>query len=198
MLERVRRLLIGLFVVFCWPANSFGDETFWNLPQDLSAKNTNITFEVDTTWHKVHGVAEAVNGKVWLEDLGNYSSVRGEVVIPVEKLDTDNGPRDKKMRNVMAASTYPQIKFSLSSVDGLCPLEVLENQKQCDLTLKGKLSIRDVEQEMLILGSLSKVNGKYRVSGKFGIDWSAFGVEDPSIIIARVKRDVEITFQLDL
>lgn len=170
---------------------------FWNLPQELDDQNTQVTFEVDSTWHTVHGVTKGVAGKIWLSNPKDHTSLNADIRLPVAMFNTDNSSRDERLAEVMAAEKHPQVLLRIASAPGLCtPPE--SDAVECKGELLGTLEIRGVAKELRFPYQIKKDGDHYNVSGELSFKWGGFGVEDPSILIARVKPDVIIRYQVRL
>ncbi len=169
--------------------------TPWNLPKPLTTQNTEVTFEVDSTWHLVHGIAKQVEGKLWLEDPKDFRSVRGEVKLPVAEFDTDNSSRDSKLRKVMHADTSPLVTFQITgSVPMLCDPTKLPESAACSFEVPGELAINNVKKDVMVTASLTHLQEAYRISGVTTIKWADFMIDDPSILIAKLHDEVKISF----
>ncbi len=175
-------------------------ENYWNLPQVLNAENTEIKFSLDTTWHTLEGQVRVVGGEVRLTDPRDYKAVGAVIHIPVTAMDTGNKSRDKEMRQVMSAETFPEISFVLSNLGSeICNPSAMATEEPCSFHATGELKIRDITKNLPVSASVIKTRGQdYVVSGTTKLDWSEFGVEDPSILVARVHKDVTINFKMQL
>ena len=163
-----------------------------NFPLDLNDNNTAIRFEVDSTWHLVKGKTSGVQGNIRLDDPSVLSSVRGEIRVPVASFDTDSSRRDKRMREVMAADNYTHVIFSIASAELSCTPESLQSSKPCNITLHGDLSIRGQSRPWNIPTTLTSSEGAYFLHGEAKLRWADFGVEDPSIIVAKLNAEVKV------
>jgi len=170
----------------------------WNLPQDITDNNTKVTFEVDSTWHLVEGKTSKLSGKVWLDKPADPKSVRALIHFPVRAFDTDGEGRDERMREVMAAESYPEVAFEALGVDGLCSPSELQTVTSCAALLYGKLTIRGVSKEVLIPINVSRLGTAFKIAGKQELKWGEYGVEDPSIFIAKLKPVVTVSFEVEL
>jgi polyisoprenoid-binding protein YceI len=168
----------------------------WNLPQELNDQNTQVTFAVDSTWHMVHGVTSGLAGKVWLADPKNQASLKAEIRIPVARFNTDNASRDERLREVMAAKEYQEVVLRLNSGPD-CSITQGE-LSECRGELLGSLEIRGVSKDLRLPYLIKKDGEHYLVSGELSLMWGSFGVEDPSILIARVDPEVTIKYQVRL
>lgn len=174
-------------------------ETYWNLPVQISDSNTIVGFEVDTTWHTVHGKTANISGNIMLSDPKDYKSIQATVVLPVSSFNTNSESRDKTLRESMSAQNYPKVTVKVTSVENICAPKDLDTIPSCAGMLVGSLTIRDTEREVRIPAQVSKQqDGHYLVSGSLTFSWAAFGVEDPSIFIAKVNENVTVKFEVTL
>ena len=175
----------------------FTEEKIWNLPINISKENTEISFIIESTWHDVIGKLNNLTGKVYLKELNNFRSVAGEVAFNVVDMDTENSSRDEKMRKVMDVSQFPSVIFKLDDVKDLNEPSAISNDSQ-NITINGSMTIKGVTKKLSILSSIKKINSNFLIESSFIINWKEFGVEDPSILIAKVYPDVKINVKLKL
>ena len=169
-----------------------------NEPYQFNASSGSVHFTVDSTWHQIHGTAKEFAGRIWLERSNDPSSARVEVKLPVQQFDTDSSRRDSRMREVMAAEKFPEVVVKSAEFGGGCKFAELSVGKSCDSTLAGELTIRGVTRpQTLHVHALGAPTG-ISFSGKTQLQWSDFGVEDPSIIVAKLDKTVEIEVTLNL
>lgn len=189
-----------LFVLFTLTSTiTYADPgTPWNLPAKLSDQNSKITFEVDSTWHTVHGTTQGITGFVWLDDPSDYRSVKARVTLPVRLFDTDNSMRDERMLEVMAEEQYKEVSFELSELKDICNPVTLKEKEGCKAQAIGTISIRGVKEELQVPVVVNHKDKQYKITGDFSVDWSTFGVEDPSILIAKLDKVVKIELQIIL
>ncbi len=167
-------------------------------PQKITSQNASLKFEVDSTWHRIEGVAKAAEGKVWLEDASDLHSIHADILFPVKSLDTDNSMRDDRLREVMNAEKYPNVRFEVVGVTKACDLEALRAEVACGSKLKGKLTIRDVSKDLIVPVTVRRQEEHFSVSGETSIRWDEYGVEDPSILVAKLDKKVAISFEVQL
>lgn len=171
----------------------------WKLPQSISASNTEVRFEVDSTWHLVKGIAKEVKGKVWLARSNNPLSVRAEVILPVNAFDTDSKARDSKMRKVMHATEFPDVVFKLDrDIPELCAPRQVKPDLPCQTALKGSLAISGVTTAIDLPITITNKRTEYQISGALPIHWEEFNVEDPSILIAKLAPVVNVSFKINI
>lgn len=171
----------------------------YNLPLQSTTDVAKVTFTVDSTWHTVHGKVGTLNGEVWLVDPLNQGSLRAEIDADVHSITTGMSMRDEKLWEVMAATTHPKIHFSLKEAQGRCPLGEISTTKQCPVTFLATLTIRGVTKELTFSGEIQRhASNIVTVTGKTDLLWSDFGVEDPSILIAKLDKKVTVSFKINV
>jgi len=190
---KLRAFVFGLFFLL---QNSAAAET-WNLPQHLNSSTTQITFEVDSTWHLIRGVVKQIEGNLWIEDPKDFHTVRGKIVLPISAFDTNNESRDEELRTVMHAETSPDVAFELlNSVPLLCDPETLKESQKCPFEISGDLTINNVTRNISLKSEITSIGSSYKISGTTTIRWADYNVEDPSILIAKLYDDVKINFSV--
>lgn len=195
---------IFLIVLVIFPSASFADTPVeqarpWNLPIVLDAENTKIEFFIETTWDTVEGLVKSVEGKIWLDDPKDFSSVRVDTTLPVAKFDCDDEDTDETVRDSMAESVYPVVHVVTNKTEGLCVPSQVTGYEACPFALLGDITIRDVTKPVKLDAQISLLpSGKYQVTGSTRFKWSDFGVEDPSILIMRVHKTVDVKFKIEM
>lgn len=198
----MNKLFQIIFLILFIAGEAFSEESlpksFWNLPKKVSTQNTEVSFLLDSTWHDTSFKVNQVDGNVWLGDPKDFKSLKAKIAMPVSRFDSENETRDEKMRDVMAADLFPEVIFELSKVDGLPDPKDMVEGKSYPITINGDLKIRDFRKAIEIKSSIKKTNDNFDIAGDVVIDWSEYGVEDPSIIIAKVYKDLKVTFKMSL
>ena len=167
-------------------------------PLVLDSTNTEVSFEVDSTWHLIHGEAKELSGKIWFEREGEPESGKLEIRFPVNSFDTDNSSRDERLRQVMASSQFPDVVFHGEKYLPGCKLESLADGQSCNGKLLGKIKIRETEAPLELHVTTTKKGLELLFHGQTALEWERFGVEDPSILIAKLKNRVEIAVDVRL
>lgn len=170
----------------------------WNLPASITPKNTTIKFNLDTTWHMVKGKVGQIKGQIKLGDTSDVTSVTIDAAIPVSSLNTNNSWRDERMLEVLESTKFPEIKIHAQQLRLKCTPEKVQNdaQHRCRDKLNGRLTIKDVTQDITLPIIISLEDGHYVISGQLPIMWKTYGIEDPSIMIATVYDTVKVKFRV--
>jgi len=170
----------------------------WSLPIDLSDANTTVRFSVDSTWHLVQGSTRNISGKAWLKNPADPRSVHGELSIPVGTFDTESSRRDARLREVMAEPQFPAVRVVIDAGSSLCLPDAITPTSACHTELTAQISIRGVTKSFALPTSIEQAGNGFLLKGELPLQWGDFGVEDPSIFIAKLKPTVTVTFEVRL
>jgi polyisoprenoid-binding protein YceI len=185
--------LIFTLLFLSWEANAETLDRY--LPKKIGDNEISIKFSVDSTWHLVEGKTSGLSGSVGFVD-ETKQKIQGQVILPVKKMDTDLSMRDEKMYRVMKAEVFPEIEFALEEVDKLCEEEQLAGGVACQIELIGKLTIAGVSKQLRIPAILQEQGKNLIISGKTSLKWKDYGIEDPSILVAKLNDTATVDFLL--
>jgi polyisoprenoid-binding protein YceI len=158
-----------------------------------------IAFELDTTWHTVEGSVKEISGHLSLPNFKDPRTIAATLSIPVASLDTDSKSRDEEMRDSMEESRFPAITVRVPEIRPSCEEAALSLAPDCNYATQAIVTIRDVTLPIDLKGTIRRnAVGTIVVDGTTQLDWSKFGVKDPSILIAKVDETVQISFQITL
>lgn len=166
----------------------------WQSVHKVSDSNSALTFEVDSTWHLIHGRVPDVTGQIEITSNGDTSTISGEVIASVERFNTENKSRDAELKNVMAAKNYPSVTLRINSTGNVCSPDGVKKSGGCSGTISGSLTIRDVTRKVEIPYKITQEGDGFKVLGEFELKWEDYGVEDPSILIAKLHDTVKVSF----
>ena len=186
----------GLLMTLLVPQLSLADP--WNTPATLSDSNTTVSFAVDSTFHYVEGHTKGITGRAWLESPSDYRSIRAELSLPVAQFDTDSARRDARMREVLHADTSPAVQVAVAGSDSVCDPDGITAATPCSMALTTKLTINQTTKTMSIPATITRNGDSFIVTGSSSLQWADYGVEDPSILIARLDPTVTINFSITL
>ncbi len=170
----------------------------WQLPVELSDKNTTVSFEVDSTWHLVQGTTAQIFGRAWLTDSKDPLSVRALVEFPVEKFNTNNSTRDERMREVMDSKNYPNVRLEIDSLRPECTADDFIKTGQCQLSIATRLTIHGNQRLQELSALLERKQSTITVTGTSQFSWLDFAVEDPSIFVAKLEPQMKVTFSVSI
>jgi len=182
------------------PLNGFAatQDWNWNLPHDLSDADTKVNFQVDSTWHLINGNTSGIRGRVWLAEAKDQLSLRAKVVLPVARFDTEVASRDKRLREVMDSEHSPSVTLWVDALRPQCGLQEFLSASRCPALVDARLTIRGHEGSMRFTGEVSRSAGKFTLQGEVRFSWVDFGVEDPSILIAKLDPEVVVSYSVSI
>ena len=170
----------------------------WHLPVEVSPEIAEVTFEVDTTLHLVRGRVRRIEGRVWLADEADPTSIRAELRFPIAGFFTGNDNRDGKIRTVMHAASFPEVHLRVERSAGVCTPESITPAGVCRATLFGMLSMSGQGRQVSLPIAISRFGKGWRITGETILRWPDFGIDDPSTFLAKVEEEVKLSFTLTL
>jgi polyisoprenoid-binding protein YceI len=152
----------------------------------LDPEATTIGFTLDATLHKVEGSGRLTRAEICFESVSGVSA--GMIEIDARSLETGNRKRDRVMhRQVLESEIYPDIVFFPRHLEG-----VLESGKEWEVQLRGELRIQGAAHatSLAVRGRLEAE--QLTAEARFTIPYVAWGLEDPSKLLLRVAKEVEV------
>lgn len=167
-------------------------ERWWQLPQTLDDSSASASFEVDSTWVLVQGTTSGLKGSIERGGPGGELIVI-QATLPVAKFNTGNESRDEHMREVMHADRFPEVSLRATVPAHKCSPQQVPDTGQCKIKAQGMLTIRDRSLPITVPLILERKVDYIEAKGSFVLRWADYGVEDPSILIARLNPEARIT-----
>ena len=148
---------------------------------------SSIAFDMAATLHKFHGTAKTFSGELNIED-----EITGKLSIVASSLDTGLGLRDKRMRGYCLEPTrWPTIDLKVAAVTG--DLEGLRSgEGSGPIELVGQMTIRSTPREVDIPVTYAWTDGSLKLTGSYRMQWTDYGVPDPSIPISKLLPDMTV------
>ncbi len=156
----------------------------------LDPQKTRVTFSLGATMHTVHGSVPLTAVEILFELESGAAS--GNVRFDARRTETGNEKRDKKMHSkVLESERFPDIVFSPSRVEG-----GLTSLGRMEITLHGSVSIHGTEHP-ISLEAVVEIEGD-GISGSFDftVPYVAWGMKDPSVMLLRTAKEVEVTVEV--
>jgi polyisoprenoid-binding protein YceI len=161
-----------------------------------------VGFTLRATLHDVNGTGGRVTGefsRAAEPGEGGYA-LRGEVRIGAGSLVTGNTRRDAKMhKDTLAVREYASITFRPHRVlTGDTPGGEIRPGRAFEMILEGDLTIRETTRAVSIPVTVNMMeDGRLSVDGRVRLDFTDYGVPDPSFFLLRVKKELTVTFHLE-
>ena len=115
------------------------------------------------------------------------------VWIEARTLDTDNSSRDEDMQKSLDVATFPQIVFTLDTVDGKLA------DGRGDLVGHGRFNVKGVETTKVFDFKVEPAeSGTMHVTGDAKLSLKEHDVKPPRVLFIKVKDEVRVWFDLRL
>jgi polyisoprenoid-binding protein YceI len=147
---------------------------------------TKINWTLKDILHTVRGTFQLKSGViVFDEDTGTAD---GEIIIETASAESGNNARDERMKKAVLESTkYPEAIFHPEKVTGV----VHDGQTQT-VTVEGTFTIHGVDHPLFLQVEASLSGGKLTAKTNFVVPYVAWGMKDPSTLMLRVGKDVQV------
>lgn len=160
-------------------------------PVELSpAPGGGLRFSLPSTAGEVHGAVDVFSA--WLDPEAGTASLTAEAAT----ISSANGPRDQRILVfALEVARFATIRFNVSRLEGT--MDALRaGEGTGALRLHGRLAIRDVERDEVVNATFAWAGGALRLQGAHDVPWAAFGVPDPSVLLAQVGPTARVAFDL--
>lgn len=156
----------------------------------LEPSSTTIQFTLGSTMHEVEGVFQLTGGEISFDR--STGEAAGRIVVSALTGDTANKKRDKKMHEkVLESAAFPEIVFVARRFDG-----TLEPQGESRITLEGTMELLGTPHAFAIPAVVRMEDDRLSGTAQFTIPFVDWGLEDPSVFIFRVKKEVQVSLDL--
>ena len=156
----------------------------------LDAGACQIGFTLDATLHKVEGLFKLQGGTITFDPATGEAS--GRVVITAASGETHNDKRDRKMHEkVLESSLFPEIVFVPERIEG-----TYLPAGDSEVRIRGAMEIHGARHEVVIAARIHQENGRLSGTAGLTIPYVAWGMEDPSVFMFRVAKEVLVSLDL--
>ena len=151
----------------------------------IDPARSKLTFLLGATGHDVAGTLAIERGEITFDRATGAAG--GEIVIDALRAATGSSGRDEKMHaEVLQSAKFPAIRFRPEKLEGR-----LEAAGKSLIGLRGKVVLLGVEHELLLPAEVEIDGGKVVAGATFAIPYVAWGLEDPSIFVLKVAKEVQ-------
>jgi polyisoprenoid-binding protein YceI len=156
---------------------------------------SSISFSVSSTLHPVRGEAKKFGGKIVFPSLKDPSTGKLTLDIEASSLDTNHGPRNKKMwESCLEVGRFPMIRFQ--------SLELLNGSKSYSPGEAGRgevlglLDLHGVQKKVVVPVEYQYTEEVVHGRGKVIIKRSDFQIPEPKLLFLGVGNEIEIVFNI--
>src|ERR1700736_5304427 len=149
-----------------------------------------IQFTLGAVLHTVHGTFRVKGGTARFDPLSGKAS--GQIAVDVRSGETGESARDRQMHgDVLESNRFPDAAFSLDRVKGR-----LAPSGDSQVEVHGSLRIHGGKHEMTIPVRVNVQNDLVTATAKFAVPYVAWGMKDPSNLVLRVDKTVDVEVAL--
>jgi polyisoprenoid-binding protein YceI len=152
-------------------------------------ERSTINFTLDDVLHTVHGSFTLKSGEIHFIPATN--KISGEIVVDGTSGNSSNEKRDKKMhREVLESVVYPDIVFRPHRVEGS-----VARQGESGIRVYGTFSIHGSDHQVMLPVRVELAPDHWKLTARFGVPYVKWGLKDPSTLILRVEKTVDIDLE---
>jgi len=152
----------------------------------LEPANTQLTWTLGDVLHTVHGTFKLRRGTIVFDN--ETGKAGGEVVVDATSGESGSSARDSRMhKNVLESGKYPDVSFTPDRLEGKVDLAGVSNVK-----LHGIFRIHGAAHEIMVPVKVTANAGSIDADIKFEVPFVDWEMKDPSTLILRVNKSVEI------
>jgi polyisoprenoid-binding protein YceI len=154
----------------------------------LSPEQTEVSFSLAATGENVLGSLQLTAGEIHFDEATGAAS--GRVEIDARAAKTGNRKRDAKMhKKVLESDRFAMIRFTPESIEG-----ALAPAGPSDITLHGMVTILGHDHPLDLAARVEADDGGHlRIQGDVEVPYVAWGLHDPSVLILRVAKVVNVS-----
>ncbi len=157
----------------------------------LDPAKSKLTFLLGATGHDVEGVLALRQGSVTFDRATGDAG--GEIVLDAAATTTGNESRDKKMhQEVLVSAKFPAIVFRPQKLEGR-----LAPSGKSQVVLRGEVSLLGVGHALALPAAVEIDGSHLRAEATFKIPFVAWGLQDPSVFILKVDKEVAVTLEIE-
>lgn len=150
---------------------------------------SSLSFEVDSTLHKVHGKTYHLEGHGRFDLQNLTAEFPISIQIPVFSLDTKNNSRNKALFKMFSAEDSPLIEWNAQEFRCRKTTEIINCHSE------GILRINSIEQNIPLNIEVIPEEDRLRARGTANLRTDDFKLRPPSVLgIIKVAKEVRIHF----
>ncbi len=151
---------------------------------ELIKDESSVTYLLVHPLHKIEATSKDV-AYVLNADVAKKTIRSVAAVADVTSFDSGNSNRDSHAMEVVDALSYPDVRFSSTSVA----------QKGDSLTVEGKLTFHGVTRPITLAGTSQWMPNKLVVEGSFAVSLTEFKIDRPSLLMIPVEDTLKFSLK---
>jgi polyisoprenoid-binding protein YceI len=157
---------------------------------ELDSARCVVQFSLGALLHTVHGTFKVKGGTVRYDAASGQAS--GQIAVDVRSGETGESARDQQMHeSVLESNRFPDAVFSPDHLKGR-----LAPNGESQVEVHGSLRIHGAEHDMTVPVKVKVQNHLLIATAKFAVPYVAWGMKDPSNLVLRVDKTVNVEVAL--
>jgi polyisoprenoid-binding protein YceI len=157
---------------------------------ELDPAKSAVHFSLGALLHTVHGTFRIKSGTVRFDPTSGQAS--GQIAVDVKSAKTGDNARDRQMHeSVLESERFPEAIFSPDHMTGR-----LASSGESPLEVHGSLRLHGSEHAITVPVRVKMENDLVTATAKFAVPYVAWGMKDPSNLVLRVDKTVEVEVAL--
>ena len=149
-----------------------------------------VAFSLGATMHKVQGSFHVRQGSVRFDP--GAPGLSGSIVVAAGSGQSGNGMRDRKMTaKILEEARFPDISFAPASYQG-----TLAASGDSEVQVTGTFTLLGTPHDLTVPMQLHIEGDGLTARTRFTLPYVQWGLKDPSVLIMRVAKEVEIDLTL--
>jgi polyisoprenoid-binding protein YceI len=153
---------------------------------ELDPANTHIDYTLQGWPHVTHGTFRLASGVIRIDPATGKAG--GSVIVSAVSGDSHSHMRDSEMKDsILEVQRYPEITFTPQQAEGQ-----RTESGEFPATLRGILTIHGAAHEITLDTMVRPSGDRFTATTHFTIPYVAWGLKDPSILVFRCAKTVEV------
>lgn len=156
----------------------------------IDPAHSEVHFTLGDVLHTVHGTFHVRQGEIVFNRATGQAS--GSIVVDALSGESSNGARDRRMANdELKAQTYKNVTFAPTRFTG-----AFNSAGDSALKVHGVFTLLGTAHEIDVPMQVQVNGNQIHASGSFAVPYVQWGLKDPSSLILRVSKEVQIDLSL--
>jgi polyisoprenoid-binding protein YceI len=156
----------------------------------LNPDASRVAFALKGTGHEVHGSFHVTKGSIGFDR--SAPAMSGSIVVSAASGDSGDKSRDKRMHSdVLNVDQYADVTFEPKSYQG-----TIAPSGDSSIQVSGVFTLHGAPHEITVPMQVHIDGTNVTARGNFSVPYVKWGLKDPSIMILRVAKEVQIDLDL--
>ena len=156
----------------------------------IDPARSEVHFTLGDVLHTVHGTFHLQQGEITFNS--TTGEVSGSIVVDALSGQSGNSSRDRRMTNEeLKAQSYKNVTFAPTHCTG-----GFHSEGDSSLQIHGVLTLLGTAHEIDVPMKVQVNGNQVHASGTFAVPYVQWGLKDPSTLMLRVGKEVQIDLSL--